>query len=132
MEIFDHLNNLTQGKVEADFSNDEVKKSYNKFMINRFISMCDFFIPVVNEINRYDLPPDVHYNYYLNALPKRKYFFNYIKKGKELNEEEKKYIAHYFECGKKQAEEYINIMDDDQIQEILNIYKYGRNKIVEI
>lgn len=132
MEIFDHLNNLTQTKKEPDFSSDEFKKEYKKYMINRFISMCEFFIPVVNEINKYDIPDEVHYNYYLNMLPQRKVFFNYIKKKKDLDEEEKKYIAHYFEVGKKEAENYINILDDDQIMEILNIYKYGRNKTVEV
>jgi len=132
MEIFDHLNNLTQLKKEVDFSNDEVKKNYFKFMINRWISMIEFFIPVVNEINKYDIPNEVHYNYYLNALPKRKYFFNYIKKKKELDESEKKYIAHYFEVGMKEAEIYINTLSDDEIQEILNIYKYGKNKMIEI
>jgi len=132
MDIFNHLENLTQLKKEADFSNDEIKKSYQKYMINRFISMCEFFVPVVNEINRYDIPESVHYNYYLNILPKRKYFFNYIKKKKELDESEKKYIAHYFEVGMKEAENYINILDEDQITEILNIYKYGKNRMIEI
>jgi hypothetical protein len=94
--------------------------------------MIEFFIPVVNEINKYDIPNEVHYNYYLNALPKRKYFFNYIKKKKELDESEKKYIAHYFEVGMKEAEIYINTLSDDEIQEILNIYKYGKNKMIEI
>lgn len=131
MELFDHLNNLTQFKKEVDFSNDEVKKSYNKFYINRFFSMVDFFVTVVNEINKYDLPDKDHYNYYLNVLPKRKYFFNYIKKPKELDEQEKKYIADYFEIGKKEAETYINMLGEDEIQEILNIYRCG-NKMMEI
>jgi len=132
MEIFDHLNNLTAFKKEADFRSDEVKKSYNKYMMNRWISMVEFFVPFVNEINRYDIPESVHYDYYLSALPKRKIFFNYIKKKKELDEEEKRYIADYFEIGKKEADIYINILEEDEIQEILNIYKYGKNKKIEL
>lgn len=132
MEIFDHLSNLTQFKKEVDFSNDEVKKSYVKYIINRWISMVEFFIPIVNQINKFDVPEEIHYRFYLNVLPKRKIFFNYIKKNKELNEKEKKYIAHYFEIGTKEADIYINILDNDQIQEILNTYKYGNNKMMEI
>jgi hypothetical protein len=132
LTLFDHLNNLTKDKVEVDFNNDEVKKSYNKYIINRFISFCELFIPVVNEINRYDVPNEVHYNYYLSILPKKKYYFNYIKKAKELNDDEKKYIAHYFSVGKKEADQYINILDEDQIQEILKIYEVGKNKMMEI
>ncbi|MEM4261038.1 MAG: hypothetical protein QXG00_07390 [Candidatus Woesearchaeota archaeon] len=132
MELFDHLNNLTQFKKEADFSNDEVKKSYDKYMINRWISMVDFFIPIVNEINKYDISEKDHYNFYLSALPKRKYFFNYIKKKKDINNDEKRYLAHYFNVGKKEAEIYINILEEDEIQEILNIYRYNKNKMIDV
>ena len=132
MTIFEHLDNLTTNKTEADFNNDAFKKSYNKFMMNRWISMIDFFIPVVNEINKYDVPDHVHYNYYQSVLPKRKFFFNYIKRKKDLNDVEKKYIAHYFEVGMKEAEIYINILEENQIKEILNIYKYGKNKMIQI
>ena len=132
MDIFEHLQNLTVLKREVDFTNDEVRKSYNKYMINRFVSMCEYFIPFVNEINKYDLPDSAHYDYFLNVLPKQKLFFNYIKKKKDLNEEERSYIADYFECGKNDAIRYISILDEDQIQEILNIYLHGNNKRIEI
>jgi len=130
MNIFDHLNNLSYLKNPPDFSNDEFKKSYNKFMINRWISMVDLFVPIVNEINKYDIPENVHYVYYQSIIPKRKYFFKYIKRSKDLTEKDKEYIARYFEVGKKEAETYINILDEEQIDEILNIYKYGKNKMV--
>jgi hypothetical protein len=132
MELFDHLNNLTVLKKEADFSNDEIRKSYDRYIINRFISMIELYIPVVAEINKYDVPEQTHYQYYFSVLPHRKCFFNYIKKVKDLNKEEKKYIARYFECGIREVNQYVNILSIDEINEILNIYKYGKNKTVEV
>ena len=56
LSLFDHLNNLTENKTEYDPMNDVQTKSYEPYMINRYISMCDFYLPLVNEINKYDIP----------------------------------------------------------------------------
>lgn len=132
MKLFDYLKSMTENKDDLDFSNDEISKGYQPYMINRYISMIDVFVEFVNELNKYDLPKDVHYKAYKSILPQRKLFFPYIKKSKDLNLEEKKYIAKYFEVGLKESEEYINILSEDEISEILNIYVYGRNKRVEV
>ena len=132
MKIFDYLNGMTQDKTTLDFSSDEVSKGYSQFMINRWVSMVDVFTPYVNDMNKYDIPKDVHYECYKSFLPKRKVFFPYIKKSKDLDLHEKKYLAHYFEVGLKEAEEYIRIMSEDEIKEILDIYKCGNNKQVEV
>ena len=130
--VYDHFNNLTVEKKPADFDNDQFKKAYDQYLMNRIVSMTDLLIPVANGINQYNVLDSVHYNYYLNAIPKRKYYYNYIKKTKDLNKEQKKYIAHFFECGLKEAEQYINILDEKQIEEILQKYKYGNNKMMDI
>ncbi|MFA5484926.1 MAG: hypothetical protein WC260_01630 [Candidatus Pacearchaeota archaeon] len=132
MNIFDYLNGMTEDKEELDFSNDEVSKGYRPYMINRYVSMIDVFSEFVNELNKYDLPKETHYNIYKSILPKRKLFFPYIKKTKDLNLEEKKYIANYFEVGLREAEQYINILSEDEIKEILKIYVYGTNSKVDM
>jgi hypothetical protein len=132
MNITEYLNALTKDKTELSFNDDEVAHDYNNFIINRFISMIDIFIPVVNEINQYDLPKETHFRYYQSILPKRKLFFKYIKKKKDLTDTDKRYIATYFEVGLKEAEDYIRLMDEEQVQQILNKYKYGRNKMAQI
>ena len=130
MQLFDFLNAMTLKNEDVNFDNPEVKKGYQSYMINRFVSMSEMFVPIVNEINRYDVPKEVHYQYYYNILPKRKQYFKYIKKSKDLEEQDKKYIAEYFECSMREAEGYINTMEDSEIKELLNIYKYGKNKMV--
>ncbi|MFW6130574.1 MAG: hypothetical protein ACOC56_05255 [Atribacterota bacterium] len=132
MELFDYLRALTNENKELDFNNDEIRKGYNPYIINRFVSMSEVFVPVVNEINEHEVPKDVHYRFMFSILPKRKQYFKYIKKNKDLSLKEKKVIAHYFEVGLKEAEEYIRIMQSEQIQEVLEIYRSGKNKIIDV
>jgi hypothetical protein len=97
-------------------------------MINRYISMCDFYLPLVNEINKYDIPKNVHYRYFLSSLPKRKQFFKYISKGKDVNKDDKEKIAKYFECGNREAEMYLEILSEDQVKTIVQKFDYGKTK----
>jgi len=123
LSLFDHLKNLTINKSEFDPHNDEQAKSYTPYMINRFISMTDVLLPVVNQINRFDLPKSVHYRYFKTLLPKRKFFFNYIKKKKDVDLDEKKLLCKYFECGLREIENIITVLPEDQIKDILNKYR---------
>ncbi|HON83974.1 MAG TPA: hypothetical protein PLI22_07590 [Caldisericia bacterium] len=128
LSLFDHLNNLTENKTEYDPMNDVQTKSYEPYMINRYISMCDFYLPLVNEINKYDIPKNVHYRYFLSSLPKRKQFFKYISKGKDVNKDDKEKIAKYFECGNREAEMYLEILSEDQVKTIVQKFDYGKTK----
>lgn len=130
MELFDFLKSLTEKKEFLDFSNEEIRKNYQPFLINRFVSMAEIYTQVVNEINKYpDIPKESHFRYLFSILPKRKQFFNYIKKKKDLSQTEKQAIANYFEVGLTDAERYIQLLSDNQIKEILEIYRYGQNSI---
>lgn len=131
-ELFDYLKALTEKPEELDFENEEIRKGYQPFMINRFISMSEIFVQIVNEINKYDIPKNVHFNYFFSVLPKRRQFFNYIKKKKDLSETDKLIIANYFEVGMKEAEKYIQMLDEKQIEEILEIHRYGKNGIAGV
>ena len=133
MNLFDHLNALTQQDKELNKKDDSEIKSYQPYMINRFISMSEMYIPFVNEINKFpDIPKDVHYSFFNSLLPKRRQFFKYIKKKKDLRLEEKQYIATYFECGIREAEQHIKILTKDQINEILSKFRYGRNEKIDV
>ncbi|MFW6122156.1 MAG: hypothetical protein ACOC80_14840 [Petrotogales bacterium] len=132
MELFDYLDGLTVDNKDLDFSDEEVNKGYPDYMINRFVSMSEIYVPVVNEINKYDVPNSTHYRYYFSILPKRKHYFKYVKKKKDLDQKEKMVIARYFEVGLKDAERYIQLLDEKQIKEILEIFSYGKNKIAGV
>ena len=80
--LFDILKDLSYTKVPFD-----PNLKYSKFMVNRFVSMCEAYIPLVNEVNRGNIPDIAHYNYFKILLPKRNQFFKYIGKQKQDKDE---------------------------------------------
>lgn len=126
MSLFDHLDAITLSKIDFDLNNDEQSKSYNNYMINRFVSMSDMFIPIVNEINKYDIPKDVHYNYYKSIIPKRKQYFKYTKQKIEINEKTKELLCEYYQCASKELEYHLQILTPEQIKTITDLYKHRK------
>jgi len=123
--IFYFLNSMTSTKEDLDFSDDEIKKGYEKFFINKWVSMCELFIPLVNEINKYDIPKNVHYEYYKNSLPKRKVFFSFIKKEKIEDDDYNKLVClcNYYQIGMKDAKEYLLLMSNSEVEKIVRKYQ---------
>jgi len=127
ISLFDHYNNVTLNKSDFDVNNDEYTKSYNNYMINRFVSMTELYIPIVNEINHYEVPKDVHYNYYKSILPKRKHYFKYIKQKKEIDDKTKELLCEYFQCANGEIEYHLQILTKKQIKEIVDLYKHRKS-----
>lgn len=123
MKIFDYLNELTLKEGKINIHDEETRHGYKPFFINRWISMTELYIPIVNEINKYELPKESHFEYYNSIIPKHKQFFKYIKKPKDITTEEKIYIADFFECGIKEAEEFIKYIDEKELNLIIDFYK---------
>jgi hypothetical protein len=126
MTLFDHINNLIyKNKKWEDFTEEECK-SFNVYMINKFISMKPEYTDVVNQIQHYtgDLSAQTIFNFYYNLLPKKKTYFKYIKGNKvEIDQNIVDILCLHFECGEKHILEYMNLLSSEQIKEILN--KYG-------
>ena len=133
LSIFDILNAATIHKIDLDFDDAEVNKVYDQYMTNRWLSMDESLIFLAEMLTTtHNLTNKDHFNMIKSALPKEKFYIKYMKRNKDLTEKEKRYIAHYFEIGIKDAEDYINQMDTDDISKILDKYRYGNNEIVQI
>lgn len=117
--LFDVLNDLTLTKCE--FS-EEV--SYTQYMINRFISMSPVYLPLVNIVNKQNIPNQEHYNYFKTILPKRKTYFKYIKKPAEsLDEDLLIMLCTHFKIGRKDAENYVRFIPKDVLESLSEDYK---------
>ena len=56
-----------------DTLNDGDKKTWNNYMIHRFLSMNPNWIELVNGIQQYwELEPEVLYKFYISVIPKSK------------------------------------------------------------
>jgi hypothetical protein len=130
MKLFDHLKNLTSNKIEFDDHNDEQYSSYDPYIINRFISMDNMYVDLVNNINMFDgIPKKNHYDYYFNFLPKRNHYFKYIKKNKVSNDEKEidRILMDYFQIGQKDVDRYREFLTEEQLNDIIGRYSYGTN-----
>lgn len=123
MNLFDYLKAVTDPKQDLDFSNPEVSQGYDSFMMNRWISMCETFLPVCAQINMFEIPKESHYKYFKTLLPQRKIFFEYIKKEKDITWEEKKIIAYHFCANIRKIDDMVSLMSEKELKSILDIYR---------
>jgi len=130
MTIFDWVNQiLVHKKHWNDFTLDEQKK-FSPFIINRWLSMDNEFIEIVNFFQKYSigmLESKEVYKWYCDVLPKGKRFNKYIKpkNSKKYDEFLIDTLCNYYECSKLEVSEYIKLINRDELTIILE--KYGTN-----
>tara|TARA_R100001015_G_scaffold18734_1_gene12696 strand:+ start:652 stop:1071 length:420 start_codon:yes stop_codon:yes gene_type:complete len=127
MTIIDWMNQLLVHKKHwNEFTEDEQKK-FSPFIINRWLSMDKEFIEIVNVFQKYaigTLEPREVYKWYCNILPKGKRFNKYIKgkREKKYDKELVNIITNHFECSKLQVQEYLELIDREELKSILEMY----------
>ena len=122
MKIFDWINQITYEKQPWNSFTEEDKKSFEPYMIHRFLSMNPDYIEFVNLVQTFPYSDKGKiYNIYLYMIPKKKMFLKYIKSSKTKKQEKLlKHIASYYECSLGEAEEYIDILREHGVKNILN------------
>ena len=134
MTIIDWMNQLLVHKKHwNEFTEDEQKK-FSPFIINRWLSMDEEFVEVVNYFQKYaigTLEPREVYKWYCNILPKGKRFNKYIKgkRDKKYDKELLDLIRNHFECSKLQTKEYFELISKEELKEILENYGLDKKKI---
>jgi len=83
--LFDHIDAIYTNQKPDYYTSlsDGDKKSYNNYMVNKFLSMNPHQLPFVNELQKYILTPELHYAFFSRVIPKGKQFNKYIKGKKE-------------------------------------------------
>tara|TARA_R100000388_G_scaffold90357_1_gene71676 strand:+ start:144 stop:575 length:432 start_codon:yes stop_codon:yes gene_type:complete len=128
--IFDHLAGITFKKTKWEDLTEADQKSFSPYLINRWLSMSPELIEIVDMFQHYTIGPltkEHVYKLYFDVLPKGKFFSKYIKgkKSDKYNTELVSFIAKHFEIAKNEAEEYISLLDKDQLRSICK--KYGKS-----
>ena len=129
--IFDHLANITWKKKPWSELTELDQKSFSPYLINRWLSMNMDYIELVDMFQQYTIGPlnKKHvYQLYFDFLPKQKSFNKYIKGKKQdkYNKELVKLIAEHYQVAYNESEEYINLLNKDDITNILK--QYGKNE----
>tara|TARA_Y100001937_G_scaffold107768_1_gene150741 strand:+ start:236 stop:655 length:420 start_codon:yes stop_codon:yes gene_type:complete len=131
MTIIDWMNQLLVHKKHwNEFSKDEQKK-FSPFIINRWLSMDNEFIEIVNVFQKYSigtLEPREVYKWYRSVLPSGKRFNKYIKgkRDKKYDKELVNIISNHFECSKLETKNHLEIIDKEELKSILEMY--GKDK----
>ena len=135
MTIFDWIGQILVDKKPWDSFDESDHKAFSPFIINRWLSMDEEFIEVVNYFQKYaigTLEPREVYKWYSDFLPKGKRYNKYIK-----SKNKKKYdpvlvdiICKHFECSKQLVGEYLELIHKEELKQILEMYGLNR-KIIE-
>ena len=128
--IFDHLAGITFKKTKWEDLTEADQKSFSPYLINRWLSMSPQLIEIVDMFQHYTIGPltkEHVYKLYYDILPKGKFFSKYIKgkKANKFNEQLVNLIAKHFQIAKNEAEEYITLLDKDQLHILCK--KYGKS-----
>jgi len=119
--IFEWLEHLTYKKSSLDSFDEKSWENFNAYMVHRFISMYQDYIEIANLAQKFS-PTDKKgiYNFYCEMLPRKKMFLRYIKsKTKQNVNEILEPMVKYFECSFVEANEYVNLLNNEDIKEIL-------------
>ena len=129
MNLFSWINELFVGKRDWDSFSDKDKKKFSPFMVNRYLSMNDDFLPLVNYIQKYAIeimPRKSVYQFYCKLLPKKKTYLKYLTGNKyKIDDAVYECLVKYFEVSKKQALEYYRLMDKKDLKLLLK--KFGKS-----
>ena len=133
---WEYIDAMTINKKDLDMSDPAISKNYSPYMINRWLSSVDIFIPIVNDINIHGdtMSKQSHYNFLKGILPKQKIHIDYkaVSIHKNLDIKDIRYVATYFKVGIKEAKLYISMLTNKEVKDILKTFKYGMNKMVEV
>ena len=129
MNPFDHIKNLHTKKRRWEDFNDEEKKSFNVFIINKGLSMNPNYLGIVNMVQNFTglnqiISPKEVFNIYFNLLPNNFRFYKWIKGEKTKKDNEKaEYLAMHFKVSTREAYDYLGILDRKTINSIIKNYK---------
>jgi hypothetical protein len=130
--LFDHIKQITDHQKPNYWNDisDEDKKSWSNYMVNRFLSMKVDWIDIVNEVQKYNLEPEIVYKLYTNIFPKGRQWLKYIKGDKKMKYPKWVYeiIAKDMQVSIKQAVSAVEVLEmtaggQTEIADVL--FKYG-------
>ena len=134
MNPFEHVKNLHTKKRRWEDFNDEEKKSFNVFIINKTLSFNPNYLGIVNMVQNFTglnqiLSQKEVFNLYFSLLPTKFRFYKWIKGEKSKKEKEKaEYLATHFQVSIREAYDYLKILDKKTVNNIIKNYKWNIQK----
>ena len=127
MNPFEHVKNLHTKKRRWEDFNDEEKKAFNVYIINKTLSFNSNYLDIVSITQKYStdqISQKEVFNIYFSLLPNKFRFYRWIKGAKNTkNKETAEYLAMHFKVSTREAYDYLKILDKKTINQIVKNYK---------
>ena len=127
MTPFDHVKNLHTKKRRWEDFNDEEKKAFNVYIINKTLSFNSNYLDIVSITQKYStdqISQKEVFNIYFSLLPNKFRFYRWIKGEKtKKHKENAEYLAMHFNVSTREAYDYLKILDKKTIKSITKNYK---------
>jgi hypothetical protein len=126
--IFDYLKDIMINKKGDVTAKDPSMSKFNTFMIIRFLSLDDGYLPFLNVVNTFqdNLTKEEAYKMLLLTIPKSRKFLKFPKKIENyaINSEELAMLSMYFVCAEHEVSEFIRLklLDNNDIRKIKMMY----------
>lgn len=118
-----------------DNPDKEEAQKINTFFFARWLSNNRFTTPIAHVLNRfYNIPPEVQLRFAndyaeLTGLRNKVKFIGFSKEKKDENLQKLlDNISRYYKINEVQAEEYFDLMDNDERNRLFNMYNEGMVK----
>jgi len=134
--IFDHIAHLTHKKKSWDKLSKLDQKSFSPYLINRWLSMNEGLIEIIDMFQQYTIGPlsKKHvYQLYYDVLPQANVRAKYIKgkKADKYNKDLVTFVKDHYETSKREAEGMIDILilTNEGLQSLVDAMKiYGKTE----
>ena len=127
MNPFEHVKNLHTKKRRWEDFNDEEKKAFNVYIINKTLSFNPNYLDIVSITQKYSagqISQKEVFNIYFSLLPNKFRFYRWIKGAKtKKHKENAEYLAMHFKVSTREAYDYLSILDKKTIKSITKNYK---------
>jgi len=124
MNLFDILNDINIGKTGKLHELEDFEKTYNSFMINRYLSMSPetvFEAQLINSTKH--IPKKYQYLLLTNIIEPKKRFLKYIKQDKESDDSKLvKYVSDFYYVSEDTARELLQTISEDEKKIIKQSY----------
>jgi len=129
MKPFDFIKDASYTKknlMEGTENDSFAESQYNAWLTNQAFSLHPDTILIANEVNqRHHLPNKGQYLIYINMLRPRKRFKKWPK---ETSNELLDVVCDAYQCNMNVARQYLELLDDEQINELREKQEKGELK----
>lgn len=119
--IFEWLNEITLYKTPVEEISEESWNVWNSWLVHKYVSMDIRYVELANYVQT--LPYENKQQTYLiyrEMIPKAKTFLKYVKsRTKRQPATLVEYVAKHFECSLGEAEEYIDLLREHGVRQVL-------------